>query len=247
MGSDEIKLNPGDRLEDVSMIRAAIARQMSIAKNEIPFTTLTFYVDMTTLVNYRKRIKDDIFSKYNLKLSFLPFLVKAIIFGIEKYPIFNASYVKEQNKIHFKKEINFGIAVDTENGLIVPNIKNAGALSIIEIGQKIAELAIKARQKKLGLAEIRGGTISLTNFGSIGAAFGVPIINFPELAIVATGTIEERVVKNNEGKYIAKQFMPLTIAADHRWIDGADVGRFAKVISEALNSRDIQIDGYHDF
>ncbi|WP_052663372.1 2-oxo acid dehydrogenase subunit E2 [[Mycoplasma] testudinis] len=236
--STEIKINPGDTLLEVSTIRGAIAKQMNVAKAEIPFTTLTFYMDVTNLVNYRKQVKDEIMNRHNLKLSFLPFLVKAVIYGIEKYPIFNASYEKEANKIHLKKEINFGIAVDTENGLMVPNIKNAGALSIVEIGHKIGELAKKARDKKLGLTDIRGGTISLTNFGSIGAAFGVPIINFPEVCIVAPGNIEEHVSKNAEGKYIVKQFMPITIAADHRWIDGADIGRFAKVLAEHLTTLD---------
>ncbi|WP_052663045.1 dihydrolipoamide acetyltransferase family protein [Mycoplasmoides pirum] len=225
-----------EKIIDVTTIRNAIAKAMIVSKNEIPTTVLTFFVDVTKLVNYRKQVKEQVQSTYNLKLSYLPFFVKAVIYAIQKYPIFNSSYIKETNKIHIKGSINFGIAVDTENGLMVPNIKDADKLSIVQIGQKIIELANKARNKQLSLAEIKNGTISLTNFGSINAAWGTPIINYPEVAIVAPGNIEERLSRNESNQIIAKQIMPFTIAADHRWIDGADIGRFMKVIAHHLET-----------
>lgn len=228
----------GDYYIEISTIRGAIAKAMTTAKNEIPFTTLTFFVDLTNLVNYRKQIKDQVMQKYQLKLSYLPFLVKAVTYAIQKYPIFNSSYDRNVNKLLVKGAINFGIAVDTENGLMVPNIKDVAKLSIVEIGHKITELAEKARNKKLSLAEIKNGTISLTNFGSIGAAYGVPIINYPEVAIVAPGNIEERLVTNANNQIVVKQMMPFTIAADHRWIDGADIGRFMKEIANHLQTLD---------
>ncbi|WP_052663864.1 dihydrolipoamide acetyltransferase family protein [Mycoplasmoides alvi] len=225
-----------DQMLEISTIRNAIAKAMVTAKNEIPATVLTFFVDVTALVNYRNQVKNKVQEMYGLKLSYLPFIIKAVIYAVQKYPIFNSSYIKETNKLHLKNSINFGIAVDTENGLMVPNIKDANQLSIIQLGQKVIELATKARNKQLSLSEIKGGTISLTNFGSIGAAWGTPIINYPEVAIVAPGNIEERLLRNDKNQIVVKQFMPFTIAADHRWIDGADIGRFMKVIAHHIET-----------
>lgn len=225
-----------DKMIEITTIRNAIAKAMVVAKNEIPATILTFFVDVTALVNYRKQVKDQVQSIFGLKLSYLPFIIKAVIYAIKQYPIFNSSYLKELNKIQIKSAINFGVAVDTENGLMVPNIKNADQLSIVELGHKVIELAQKARNKQLSLSEIKNGTISLTNFGSIGAAWGTPIINYPEVAIVAPGNIEERLVRNETNQIVVKQVMPFTIAADHRWIDGADIGRFMKVIKHHLET-----------
>lgn len=159
-----------DTVMEVTTIRSAIAKAMTVSTSEIPATVLTFFVDVTNLVNYRKQVRDQVYSMFNLKLSFLPFIMKAVMYALREYPIFNSSYDKQQNKIILKSDINFGIAVDTPNGLMVPNIKKADELSIVEIGHKIVELAVKAREKRLSLAEIKNGTISITNFGSINAA-----------------------------------------------------------------------------
>lgn len=225
-----------DTVMEVTTIRSAIAKAMTVSTSEIPATVLTFFVDVTNLVNYRKQVRDQVYSMFNLKLSFLPFIMKAVMYALREYPIFNSSYDKQQNKIILKSDINFGIAVDTPNGLMVPNIKKADELSIVEIGHKIVELAVKAREKRLSLAEIKNGTISITNFGSINAAWGTPIINFPEVAIVAPGGIEERLAVNENNQIIVKHMMPFTIAADHRWIDGADIGRFMKKIAHHLET-----------
>lgn len=231
-----------DVLLDISPIRSAIAKAMTKSKEEIPSTVLTFYIDVTDLVDYRNQIKNSIFEKYNIKLSYLPFIVKATIYAIMEYPIFNSLYDKELNKIRIKRYINFGIAVDTPKGLVVPNIKNAEQLSIIDLSKQIIELANKARDNKLSLNDIKDGTISLTNFGSINASWGMPIVNFPEVAILAPGIIEERLVRNKDNQIIVKHMLPFTIAADHRWIDGADIGRFMKIIKKHLETlEDLQI------
>ncbi len=236
--SNDINNNsaPQDKAIELSTIRRAIAKAMTTSKTEVVTTSLTFFVDVTGLVAYRNQIKDRVLQEHGLKLSYLPFIVKAVIYALREYPIFNASYDKANDKIVLKGAINFGIAVDTESGLMVPNVKDADRLSIVELGAKITELAGKARDRKLSLDEIRNGTISLTNFGSIGAAWGFPIINYPEVAIVAPGNIEERLTRNKDNQIEVKSLMPFTIAADHRWIDGADIGRFMKKIAHHLQT-----------
>ncbi|MDC4183509.1 dihydrolipoamide acetyltransferase family protein [Mycoplasma bradburyae] len=230
--------NANETYQEITSVRKAIAKAMTTANDEIPTTVLTFNFDVTKLVAYRKQVKDAVLANHQVKLSFLPFLLKAITKTIASYPIFNSQYDKTNNRLVLKKNVNLGIAVDTADGLMVPNIKAAQDKSIIEIAKEVTTLAEKARSKKLGLADLSEGTISVTNFGSIGALFGTPIIKFPEVAIIATGTVEERLSRTPDNQILVKQIMPITIAADHRWIDGADIGRFAKTLREIIENLD---------
>ncbi|QZX48916.1 dihydrolipoamide acetyltransferase family protein [Mycoplasma sp. E35C] len=230
--------NANETYKEITSVRKAIAKAMTTANDEVPTTVLTFNFDVTKLVAYRKQVKDSVMANYNVKLSFLPFLLKAITKAVVIHPMFNSQYDKNNNRLVLKKNINLGIAVDTADGLMVPNIKAAQDKSVIEIAKEVASLAEKARSKKLGMAELSEGTISVTNFGSIGALFGTPIIKFPEVAIIATGTVEERLSRTEDNQIAVKQIMPITVAADHRWIDGADIGRFAKTLKEIVENLD---------
>ena len=227
-------IKENDTVVELTMIRKAIARAMVTSKTEIVPTSLTFFFDVKNLVAYRNEVKDAVLSPHNLKLSFLPFIVKAVATAVKTYPLFNAQYEKSpedtptqlKGKLVLKGDVNFGIAIDVpQKGLMVPNIKGADKLSVLELGHKIVELAEKSRAGKLTMADMSQGTITLSNFGSIGAYWGVPVINYPEVAIVAPGVIEN-------------DRLPFTIAADHRFIDGADLGRFAKAIAEQLKTLD---------
>lgn len=233
-----VAANDNETYKEITSIRKAIAKAMITAHEEIPATVLTFNFDVTKLVSYRKQVKDAVLASYNVKLSFLPFLLKAITKAVVAHPVFNSHYDKASNRLVLKKKINLGIAVDTADGLMVPNIKSAQDKSVIELAREVNNLAEKARSKKIGLADLADGTISVTNFGSIGALFGTPIIKFPEVAIIATGTIEEKLARTPENQIVIKQIMPITIAADHRWIDGADIGRFAKTLKEIVENLD---------
>ncbi|OBU78883.1 branched-chain alpha-keto acid dehydrogenase subunit E2 [Mycoplasmoides gallisepticum] len=233
-----VAANDNETYKEITSIRKAIAKAMTTAHEEIPATVLTFNFDVTKLVSYRKQVKDAVLASYNVKLSFLPFLLKAITKAVVAHPVFNSRYDKASNRLVLKKKINLGIAVDTADGLMVPNIKSAQDKSVIELAREVNNLAEKARSKKIGLADLADGTISVTNFGSIGALFGTPIIKFPEVAIIATGTIEEKLARTPENQIVIKQIMPITIAADHRWIDGADIGRFAKTLKEIVENLD---------
>lgn len=217
----------------ISTMRKAIAEAMTKSHAIIPTTVLTFYVNATKLKQYRESVNGYALSKYSMKISYFAFFVKAIVNALKKFPVFNASYDPDQNEIVLNDDINVGIAVDTEEGLIVPNIKQAQTKSVVEIAQAIVDLANKARTKKIKLTDLNKGTISVTNFGSLGAAVGTPIIKYPEMCIVATGNLEERIVKVENGIAV-HTILPLTIAADHRWVDGADVGRFGKEIAKQI-------------
>ncbi|AFQ03593.1 dihydrolipoamide acetyltransferase family protein [Mycoplasmoides genitalium] len=217
----------------ISTMRKAIAEAMTKSHAIIPTTVLTFYVNATKLKQYRESVNGYALSKYSMKISYFAFFVKAIVNALKKFPVFNASYDPDQNEIVLNDDINVGIAVDTEEGLIVPNIKQAQTKSVVEIAQAIVDLANKARTKKIKLTDLNKGTISVTNFGSLGAAVGTPIIKYPEMCIVATGNLEERIVKVKNGIAV-HTILPLTIAADHRWVDGADVGRFGKEIAKQI-------------
>ncbi|WP_159244641.1 dihydrolipoamide acetyltransferase family protein [Mycoplasmoides pneumoniae] len=223
----------GEETIAITTMRKAIAEAMVKSHENIPATILTFYVNATKLKQYRESVNGLALSKYNMKISFFAFFVKAIVNALKKFPVFNGRYDKERNLIVLNKDVNVGIAVDTPDGLIVPNIKQAQTKSVVDIAKDIVDLANRARSKQIKLPDLSKGTISVTNFGSLGAAFGTPIIKHPEMCIVATGNMEERVVRA-EGGVAVHTILPLTIAADHRWVDGADVGRFGKEIAKQI-------------
>ena len=159
------------------------------------------------------------------RFTLLPFFVKALVTVLKDYPIFNASVDEERQEILLKRYFNIGIAVDTPEGLIVPVIKGADKKDMIRLSDEIADLAERARQRKLTLEELRGGTCTLTNIGPLGGVFATPIINQPELAIVGLHKIQDRPVVV-DGEIAIRKMMYLSVSFDHRWIDGADGARF---------------------
>lgn len=200
-------------------IRRAIANAMVKSVYTAPHVTIMDEVDVTKLVALRQQLKP-LAEQRGVKLTYLPFIVKALVAAVRKYPVLNASIDDERQEIVYKKNYHVGIATDTDNGLLVPVVANADRKSILTIADDIRDLAVRAREGKLAPHEMRGSTISITNIGSAGGMFFTPVINWPEVAILGTGRISEKPVVR-DGALAVGQVMALSLSFDHRIIDGA--------------------------
>lgn len=218
----------------MSNIRQKTAEHLSYAWHTIPHVTQFDKADITQLEEFRKNYAKSA-EKFGVKLTVTAILVKIISSAMKTFPQFNASVDMQNKAIIYKKYFNIGIAVDTEFGLIVPVIKNADKLNIIEISKEINTLAEKARTKKVGIADMQGGCFTITNLGGIGGTAFTPIINAPEVAIlgVSKGSIEPVYIN---GKFEPRLMLPLSLSYDHRVIDGADGIRFLRWVIEALEN-----------
>lgn len=218
----------------ITKLRKAIVNSMVQSKTMIPHTVLMEEINVSNLVEFRKSQKG-LADNAGIKLTFMPFIVKAIALTIKSFPIFNASYDHENEEIVYKNYLNLGIAVDTVDGLIVPNIKNADQLSIIELAKEIELLAKQANERTLNLNQIQDGTFTITNYGSFETSFGTPIIKYPESAIMGIGRITKKpIVIENE--LAIGDILPISLAGDHRIIDGADAGRFIMKFKEYITN-----------
>ncbi|NYF24087.1 dihydrolipoamide acetyltransferase family protein [Sporosarcina sp. JAI121] len=205
--------------EKMSGIRKAIAKAMVNSKHTAPHVTLLDEVDVTALVAHRKKFKD-IAAEKDIKLTYLPYVVKALVSTLREFPEFNSSLDDATQEIIQKHYYNIGIAADTDRGLLVPVIKHADRKSIFAISDEINSLAVKARDGKLSPAEMKGASCSITNIGSAGGQWFTPIINHPEVAILGIGRIAEKPVVKN-GEIVAAPMLALSLVFDHRMIDGA--------------------------
>lgn len=205
--------------EKMSGIRKAIAKAMVHSKQTAPHVTLMDEVDVTALVAHRKKFKD-IAAEKGVKLTYLPYVVKALISTLREFPEFNRSLDDATQEIIQKHYYNIGIAADTEKGLLVPVIKHADRKSVFAVSNEINELATKARESKLAPHEMKGASMSITNIGSAGGQWFTPVINHPEVAILGIGRISEKPVIKN-GEIVAAPVLALSLSFDHRMIDGA--------------------------
>lgn len=228
----EIKDQNGDKREKISSLRRSVVQAMTISKQVIPHTTLIDELDVTELVDFRNTYKQKAIDQ-GIKLTYMAFIVKALTKAIKDYPILNSSFDKDNEEIIYRGQVNVGIAVDTPDGLIVPNIKNADQLSLFEIATKIESLAELAKERKIQLNDLQKGTISITNFGAFDAISGTPIIKYPEVAILGIGKIDKKpVVRDNQ--IVIRDILPLSLTFDHRIIDGADGGRAMRAFKKYL-------------
>lgn len=200
-------------------VRKVIANAMVKSVYTAPHVTIMDEVDVSKLVEFREQMKP-VMEKKGIKVTYLPFIVKALVSAVREYPVLNATIDEEANEIVYKKYYDIGIATDTDNGLMVPVVKEADRKSMWKIAEQIRELALKARDGKLMPDEMRGSTISITNIGSAGGMFFTPVINFPEVAILGTGRITEKPVVR-DGEIAVGKVMALSLSFDHRIIDGA--------------------------
>ena len=223
MNAPEIPSWDGDKREKISSLRRSVVKAMTQSKQFIPHTTLIDELDVTQLVAFRNNQKEKA-KNLGVKLTYMAFIVKALANTIKQFPILNSSYDQNNEEIVYHSQVNIGIAVDTPDGLIVPNIKRANELSLFEIAQKVDELATLAKERKIQLNDLQRGTISITNFGAFGAITGTPIIKYPEVCILGIGMITKKpVVIDNE--IVIRDILPLSLTFDHRIIDGGDGGR----------------------
>lgn len=205
--------------EKMSGIRKAIAKAMVHSKHTAPHVTLMDEVDVTELVAHRKKFKA-IAAEQGIKLTYLPYVVKALTSALKKFPVLNTSIDDSTEEVIQKHYYNIGIAADTEKGLLVPVVKHADRKSIFEISNEIQQLAAKAREGKLAPNEMKGASCTITNIGSAGGQWFTPVINHPEVAILGIGRIAEKPVVKN-GEIVAAPVLALSLSFDHRIIDGA--------------------------
>jgi len=233
----------GDRVESMSVMRKKIAEHMVLSRRTSAHVTTVYEIDMTRVAKLREQHRDSFYARTGTKLTFMPFIFEAVNKGLRKFPIFNAQVSGEQ--IIYKQDINLGMAVALDWGLIVPVIKRADDLSISGLARAANDLADRARTKQLKPDEVTGGTFTITNPGVFGGLFGTPIINQPQLAILGVGKIEKRpkVLTNSDGDdFLAIRWMAyFALSFDHRVIDGADAERFLAFVKEQLESGDFSV------
>ncbi len=213
-------------------IRRTVAKRMQEARQRVPDVTIWEDVDISDLEEVRLKEKKLALER-GIKLTYLPFVIKAVITALKAHPYLNATMDDDSAQIVLKKYYNIGIAVDTPDGLIVFSIKQADQKNMLELAKEISTLAEKARQRRLDLTDLKGSTFTVTNYGVIGASYGTPIINYPEVAILGIGKIEDRPAVK-DGQIVIRRIMPLSLAFDHRVIDGVEAARFLNVIIEHL-------------
>ncbi|MGN9241759.1 dihydrolipoyllysine-residue acetyltransferase [Enterococcus faecium] len=216
------KSNLGDLEERVAMTptRKAIAKAMVNSKHTAPHVTLHDEVEVSKLWDNRKRFKE-VAAANGTKLTFLPYVVKALTATVKKYPVLNASIDDANQEIVYKHYYNIGIATDTDHGLYVPNVKDADRKGMFAIADEINEKAKLAHDGKLSAEDMRNGTITISNIGSVGGGWFTPVINYPELAILGVGTIAQQPIVNAEGEIVVGRVMKLSLSFDHRIVDGA--------------------------
>jgi len=189
-------------------------------------------VDITELTIFRRRALEQV-KERGVRLTLLPFVMKATVAGLKRFPVLNASLDEDKQELILKRYYHLGVAVDTERGLIVPVIRDVDRKSVIDLAAEVEALAERTRAGKVGVDELRGGTFTLTNGGSVGGGVFIPIINYPEVAILGIGRAKEKPVVR-EGQIVVRTMLPLAISFDHRVADGADVIRFLKVVMGLL-------------
>jgi pyruvate dehydrogenase E2 component (dihydrolipoamide acetyltransferase) len=233
----------GDRVEQMSVMRKKIAEHMVLSRRTSAHVTTVYEIDMTRIARLRDKHRDAFYQRTGTKLTFMPFIFEAVNKGLRKFPIFNAQVNGEQ--IIYKQDINLGMAVALDWGLIVPVIKRADDLSISGLARAANDLADRARTKQLKPDEVTGGTFTITNPGVFGGLFGTPIINQPQLAILGVGKIEKRakVMTTPDGEdFIGIRWMAyFALSFDHRVIDGADAERFLAFVKEQLEAGDFSV------
>lgn len=231
-------LAQGDEVREMDRVRKIIADHMVLSKKVSPHVTSVIEVDVTRLVNWRKKVKDQFFKQEGINLTYMPAITEATAKALKAYPLVNSSV--DGYNIILKKPINIGIAVSLNDGnLIVPIIHDADKLNLSGLASQIDTLAAKARENKLAPDSIQGGTFTITNFGTFKSLFGTPIINQPQVAILAVGYIEKKpaVVETPEGDTIAiRHKMYLSLSYDHRIVDGALAGAFLRSIADELEN-----------
>lgn len=218
----------GSRVEPIKGIKAAMARQMQDSVSTIPHFTYCEEIDLTELIALRGQLKDQ-YAKQGIKLTLMPFFMKAMSLAIKQFPIMNSQVNSDCSELTYFDDHNIGIAVDSKVGLLVPNIKGCQNKSIVQIAQELTKLTDAAREGRVSPAELKGGTITISNIGALGGTVATPIINKPEVAIVALGKTQLLPRFNAKGEVEGRSLMQISWSGDHRVIDGGTIARFTNL------------------
>lgn len=237
-GDMRIVAAPGERREPFSVLRRKIAEKLVKSKQTAAHFAYVEEVEVSQLVALRDSLLTEAESE-SVKLTYLPFIIKAVIAGLRKYPVLNSQLDEERRQLVYRNDYHIGLAVSAQQGLVVPVIRNAGDKNILTLAKDIATLADKARNNKLAVEEMQGGTFTVSSIGSIGGLFGIPIINYPEVAILGINKIEKRAVVrtiNGEDQIVIREMMNLSISCDHRVVDGMEAALFIKEVAACIEN-----------
>jgi 2-oxoisovalerate dehydrogenase E2 component (dihydrolipoyl transacylase) len=223
----------GSRSEPIKGIKAVMARQMMDSVSTIPHFTYCEEIDLTELIALRLSLKDQ-YAKQGIKLTMMPFFIKALSLAIEQFPIMNSQVNRDCTELTYFTDHNIGVAVDSKVGLLVPNIKGCQLKSVIQIAEDLTRMTEQAREGRVSPADLKGGTISISNIGALGGTVATPIINKPEVAIVALGKVQTLPRFNAKGAVEARQLMQISWSGDHRVIDGGTIARFTNLWKQYL-------------
>jgi pyruvate dehydrogenase E2 component (dihydrolipoamide acetyltransferase) len=229
---DFAKFGPTE-IRELHRIRKLSAANLHRSWVTIPHVTQHDQADITELDEFRKQMKPEAEAR-NVKLTFLPFVLKACVYALREHPQFNASLDHTGENLVLKRYYHIGVAVDTENGLVVPVVRDAERKGLYEIAAELAELSTKARSRKLTPSDLQGASFSISSLGGIGGTFFTPIVNHPEVAILGVGKMSWQPVYR-DGAFVPRLILPLSLSYDHRVVDGADAARFTTRLSELLS------------
>ena len=213
------------RVEPIRGMQAAMAKQMMDSVSTIPHFTLSDEIDLTDLISLRKDLKEQ-YAKQGVKLTMMPFFIKALSLALKEFPVINSQVNADCTELTYFNDHNIGMAVDSKLGLLVPNIKSCQTKNMVEIANEVSRLTDQAREGRVSPQDLKGGTISISNIGAIGGTTATPIINKPEVAIVALGKLQQLPRFNAKGEVEARAIMQISWSGDHRIIDGATMARF---------------------
>lgn len=216
----------------MSQIRKSMAKNMLRSKQSTAHMTLFGEPEVSALVAARAKYKEE-YKKEDINLTFLPFVIKAVVAALKQHRELNAEMDFEKGNIIYKNYYNIGIAVSTPDGLLVPVIKDADRLSIRELSKVVAEIAVKARDRKLTFDEMKDGTFTITNYGALGGWFGVPVINYPQVGILGIGRVNQKPLVV-DGEIKVGNVMPLSLSVDHRMVDGAEATEFLNDVAAGI-------------
>ena len=221
----EQNMSGGKRVEPIRGMKAAMVKQMVASVSTIPHFTFSDEIDLTDLIVLRKELKEQ-YAKEGIKLTMMPFFIKALSLAINEFPIVNSQVNNDCTEITYFDDHNIGMAVDSKLGLLVPNIKGCQNKSIVDVAQDVTRLTDAAREGRVSPDDLKGGTISISNIGAIGGTTATPIINKPEVAIVALGKLQHLPRFDENGQVVSRAIMQVSWSGDHRVIDGGTIARF---------------------
>ena len=223
------------RIEPIKGMQAVMAKRMAASASTIPHFNFSEDIDVTELLKLRQQLKPEAEARGS-RLTLMPFIMKAIALAVREYPILNSQINEDVTEIHYQPNCNIGMAVDSKSGLLVPNVKHVGQLTLLEIADEVSRLTEAAREGRVSQDDLKGGTITISNIGALGGTYASPIINAPEVAIVALGRTQKLPRFDANGQVVERSIMTISWAGDHRIIDGGTIARFNKLWQGYLES-----------